>query len=75
MEPLLQAEEAALRLGISRWRVYDLIKRGHLQCVRLGRSIRVSPEELERFVANGGTGSLATPSDGDKARDPHAAPI
>ena len=40
--------EAAAKLGCSRAHVYNLINRGELRAVKLGRSTRISVEELER---------------------------
>ena len=54
MLTLLRPEEIAVRLGVSRWTVYDLARRGVLPVVRIGRSVRFDPEALDRFVAGGG---------------------
>ena len=43
------------RLGISRWQVYELAKRGELPCVRLGRLVRFDEDAIEAFVHGGGT--------------------
>lgn len=52
---LLTAAEAAQRLGVSRWRLYELAREEIVPVVRLGRSIRVDPGALERLIENGGT--------------------
>lgn len=52
---LLTADEAALRLGVSRHRVYELARRGALPLVRLGRTVRIDPRALDRFIESGGT--------------------
>jgi excisionase family DNA binding protein len=47
---LLTIEEAAAVLRIGRTTFYDLIKRGHLRTVHIGRSCRVTRAELDRYV-------------------------
>lgn len=46
---LLTVEEAAERLQIGRTAVYELIRRGRLPVVKIGRLTRVRPEALEAF--------------------------
>ncbi len=53
MRGLLNADQAAARLGISRARIYALVRAGILQPVRLGRQIRLDPVALERLIAGG----------------------
>ena len=58
-QPLLSPVEVAVRLGVSRDVVYDLIRSGDLASVRVGTGKRqlhrITPEELERFLnQNGG---------------------
>lgn len=47
---LLSAEEAARALGIGRTRMYELLRTGEVSSVKLGRSRRVRPEDLEEYV-------------------------
>jgi excisionase family DNA binding protein len=47
---LLRAEEVADFLQVSLSFVYALIERGELPSVRLGRAVRVQPEDLIRFT-------------------------
>jgi excisionase family DNA binding protein len=47
---LLRAEEVADFLQVSVSFVYALIERGELPSVRLGRAVRVQPEDLIRFT-------------------------
>lgn len=47
---LLRVEEAAEWLGISRTKAYDLVYRGTLRSVTIGRSRRVPVAALEAFV-------------------------
>lgn len=48
---LLTVPEAARMLAIGRSALYQLIWNGELTPVRIGRSVRFTPAELERFVA------------------------
>ena len=50
MRPLLRAEEVAKLLRVSRWRVYELARRGRLPAVRLGRSVRFDQRALEQLL-------------------------
>ena len=57
----LTVEEAAKMLGISRNLGYDLVRRGVIPSLRLGRIIRISRSRLEEWMAqNDGQGQ---PSD------------
>ena len=47
---LLRVTEAARLLGVSRSTLYQLIAKGEIPVVRLGRSVRVVRQELERRV-------------------------
>jgi excisionase family DNA binding protein len=50
-EPLLLSpEEAASALGVSRSRIFDLIREGELQSVKLGRTRRVPRAALNDLV-------------------------
>ena len=51
---LMKVNDVADVLGVSEARVYELVREEILPGVRLGRSVRVSKSELERFVAAGG---------------------
>ena len=46
----LSVEEAAGLLGISTWLAYELVHRGELPSLRLGRRIVVPRAALERMV-------------------------
>lgn len=46
----LTIEEAAALLGISRALAYELVKRGELPSLRLGRRVVVPRKALEAFV-------------------------
>jgi excisionase family DNA binding protein len=49
-EPLLNADQVALRLHLSRSCTYSLMQSGAIPTVRLGRSRRVRSEDLEMFI-------------------------
>ena len=51
---LLKVPGAAERLNISAWSMYDLIARGHIRAVKLGRAVRVDPRAIEDFIQSGG---------------------
>jgi excisionase family DNA binding protein len=51
LEPLLlRVTDVALVLGIGRTKVFALLAAGELPVVRLGRSVRIPREALERWV-------------------------
>ena len=47
---LLTAREISQILHLSHSTVYQLLQRGDLPSVRFGRSVRVRPEDLEKFL-------------------------
>jgi excisionase family DNA binding protein len=51
---LLKIDEAALILGVSDKRAYELARLGLLPIVHLGRQVRVDPDVLDRFIQSGG---------------------
>jgi len=54
---LLSVSEAAKRLGISRGRLYELVNRGEIDSVSIGRRRLVSRDALAKFIeANTTTG-------------------
>lgn len=53
---LVTAKAVATRLGISRYRVYELARADEIPHVRLGRSMRFDPNTIEAFINSGGTG-------------------
>ena len=51
MEPLLlRAEECARILGLGRSKVFQMMQRGELPVVRIGRSVRIPARALELWV-------------------------
>lgn len=51
---LLTVTQAARTLGVSRARLYELIRQKIVPSVALGRQRRVSPASLQAFIDNGG---------------------
>ena len=49
-EELLRREDVARILNISRSFAYLLMKRGEFPIVRMGRSVRVRPSDLEQYI-------------------------
>ena len=49
-ERLLKAEDVASILNISVGFAYQLMKRGDLPAIRLGRAVRVRPSDLENYM-------------------------
>jgi len=47
---LVSVEEAAGLLGIGRTTLYELIRRGDVRPIRIGRCVRIPQLELEAFV-------------------------
>lgn len=60
MEPtLLTVTEAARRLSLGRATTYQLVRRGELPSVRVGRAVRVPVHALEAWVSARITGGEA----------------
>lgn len=49
---LLRAREAAALLNVSARTLWSLTKTGDVRSVRIGRSVRYAPADLEAFVAS-----------------------
>ncbi len=47
---LLNAQEVAAALNMGLSTVYMLVERGELPSIRIGRSVRIRPEDLEKFI-------------------------
>ncbi len=48
---LLRIEDVAERLAVSRSMAWKLIAIGQLRSIRIGRAVRVRPQDLEAYVA------------------------
>jgi excisionase family DNA binding protein len=55
VEKLLRIPEVARILDLPIPRVYEIVRRGLLPTVRIGRQLRVAPSLLAAFVSKGGT--------------------
>jgi excisionase family DNA binding protein len=51
---LLTLEQTARVLHVTYARAAELAREGIIPVVRLGRQVRVDPDELRNFIANGG---------------------
>lgn len=49
---LLNPDEAAERLGIARWKLYEMARRGVIASIKEGRTIRFDPADLDTFIAS-----------------------
>jgi excisionase family DNA binding protein len=47
---LLNAQDVATALQMGLSTVYQLVERGELPSIRIGRSVRIRPEDLEKFI-------------------------
>jgi putative molybdopterin biosynthesis protein len=60
MEPtLLTADDVAKQLRIKKYTVYELIKRGELPSSKVGKQVRVSQADIERYLESRKTGGLS----------------
>jgi len=49
-QPMITASEAARRLGIGRSTFYDWLARGYMPHHRIGRLVRIHPQDLQDFI-------------------------
>ncbi|GHV37197.1 molybdate-binding protein [Spirochaetia bacterium] len=54
---LLTAEDVAQQLRIKKYTVYELIKRGELPSSKVGKQVRISQEDIRRYLEAGKTGA------------------
>lgn len=47
---ILRVEDAQRMLGVSRWMIYEMIRRGELPVLRVGRLIRIPRHALEAWI-------------------------
>lgn len=47
---LLRIPEAAEQLGIGRTKIYEMISKGELPAIRIGRAVRISASALRKWV-------------------------
>lgn len=53
IEPLLTYQQVGELLGVTDRTVWELVRKGELQNVRVGRSVRVDPVDLRAYIAFG----------------------
>ena len=63
-DPFLSPDDVARRIGLSRRAVYDAIRRGELQAMRLCGRLRISPTDLDAWLAAGATQARKPPIPG-----------
>ena len=75
-DSFLSPDEVARRIRLSRRAVYDAIRRGELPAMRLCGRLRISPADLEAWLAAGATRARrpAIPASTSAARKPTPAP-
>ena len=49
-EELFTPEEVAAKLKLSKYTIYEMIKRGDLEAHRIGRGLRISAKQLETYL-------------------------
>ena len=49
-DKLLKGGDIAILLGVSRSLAYRMMRSGEIQSIRFGRTIRVKPEALDKFL-------------------------
>lgn len=52
LEALLNGDDVARILKVSRSFAYQLMRHGKIPTVRFGRNVRVRPEDLNRFITD-----------------------
>ena len=50
VEPLLKAEDVARVLNVGRSKAYNLMASGQLSVVRIGQSVRATPDSIRRYI-------------------------
>ena len=53
MSALFTIPEAAKYLGVGRKKIYELLEWGEIKAVKLGRSVQIEKESLDRFRESG----------------------
>ena len=54
MGRLIDIDECAEILGVTKPRAYELLRQRIVPSVRLGRQVRVDEDQLRKFIASGG---------------------
>ncbi|MFD9431474.1 MULTISPECIES: helix-turn-helix domain-containing protein [unclassified Streptomyces] len=56
---LLTVREAYMKLRISKWKLYDLLRTGQIEAVKIGRRTLIPLQSIEAYVLKGWKESLA----------------
>jgi excisionase family DNA binding protein len=56
---LLTVREAYMRLRISKWKLYDLLRSGQLASIKIGRRTMIPFRSVEAYILKGWKESLA----------------
>ncbi|WP_431774555.1 helix-turn-helix domain-containing protein [Streptomyces cucumeris] len=56
---LLTVREAYMRLRISKWKLYDLLRSEQLEVVKIGRRTLIPLKSIEAYILTGWKASLA----------------
>ena len=51
-KPYFSIAEVAKILGISRTAVYNRVKKGHIEAIRIGRSFAISDKTIEKLITS-----------------------
>lgn len=70
----LTAEEAAKLLKISKYTLYELIKRGEIPAQRVGRQLRIAPEALNHYLAASPSASSTASLSSSTLTPPNSSP-
>ncbi len=62
MTKLLTVGEAATELRLSRSQVYELLKRGEIRALSIGKSRRITPDALDEFIERKATQGATVPA-------------
>jgi len=55
-QPLLTISQVATTLSVSQARGYEILKKGLIPVVRIGRQVRVREKDLDSYIESGGIG-------------------
>ena len=59
-------EELAAMLKVTRQAIYNWIQQGYMESVRIGRTVRIPSEEVERLLREGRTPRKASDEAGEQ---------
>lgn len=53
----ISVPEAARRLGVSKFAVYDAVSRGDIVAIRIGRRVQIPTHVIDELLTHGNTGA------------------